>query len=45
MALPELAPGADFETEFACQTREPVRIVIEVLRPTGDSTRSVEWRP
>ncbi|MCW5962857.1 MAG: beta galactosidase jelly roll domain-containing protein [Bryobacterales bacterium] len=43
--IPSLSPGAVFETSFKCETREPVRIVVEVLRPTGDSTYTAEWRP
>lgn len=44
VAIPDLAPGGEFATIVACQTREPVKIALDVMRPTGDSTRTLEWR-
>lgn len=42
--IPELRPGAEFTAQIVCRTPEPVKVVLEVLRPTGVSTRTLEWR-
>jgi beta-galactosidase len=36
-ALPDLAPGAEHSLELAIQEPKPVRITLDVLRPTGSS--------
>ena len=44
-ALPDLGPGeqASLTVKFA-ETR-PVQVKLDALRPTGDSARSLVWRP
>jgi beta-glucuronidase len=44
--LPHLAPGTETRWELAFGVSEsPVRVHIEVLRPTGFSARSEDWKP
>lgn len=45
VGLPRLEPGGRFEAQIACETREPTRVVLEVLRPSGMATSRVEWLP
>jgi hypothetical protein len=43
--LPHLAPGTETRWELAFGVSEsPVRVHIEVLRPTGFSARSQDWK-
>ena len=44
--LPHLTPGSETRWELAFRGSEaPVRIRLEVLRPTGFPVRSQDWRP
>jgi beta-glucuronidase len=43
-ALPRLAPGQSAEIELPVGERAPTRIVVDVLRPTGFSALTAEWR-
>ena len=45
-AVPELAPGksADLELRFS-RPEVPLRVCFDVLRPTGFSAHSVDWKP
>jgi beta-glucuronidase len=39
--LPDLPPGAEHSVELALRETKPVRITVDVLRPTGFSARTV----
>jgi beta-glucuronidase len=43
-ALPRLAPGESAEVELPVEEAAPSRIVVDVLRPTGFSALTAEWR-
>src|SRR5262249_51547118 len=46
VTLPHLAPGSETRWELAFSVSEsPVRVHIDVLRPTGFSVRSEDWKP
>ncbi len=46
VTLPHLTPGSDTRWELAFGVSEaPVRVHIDVLRPTGFSVRSQDWKP
>jgi len=46
MALPHLKPGGETNWELTFQTSEaPVRLQVDVLRPTGFSVWSRDWTP
>jgi len=46
VTLPHLTPGSETRWEFAFSVSEsPVRVSIDVLRPTGFSARSQHWEP
>jgi beta-glucuronidase len=45
VALPKLAPGESAEVELPVEEAAPSRIVVDVLRPTGFSALTAEWRP
>jgi beta-galactosidase len=42
--LPDVAPGEQANATFAFAETTPLRVQIDVLRPTGHSARTVEWR-
>lgn len=44
-ALPALEPGQEATLQIAFQERMPLRVQIDLLRPTGFSARSAVWRP
>ena len=44
-ALPDLPPGHDATVQLAFTTQSPARIEVDVLRPSGISTLTTEWRP
>jgi beta-glucuronidase len=44
VALADTAPGSEARAVFSFAETSPDRIQIDVLRPTGFSARSVEWR-
>jgi len=44
--LPEVAPGKELELRLAfTQTTTPLHIRFDVLRPSGLSARSMDWKP
>jgi beta-glucuronidase len=43
-ALPRLAPGESAEMKLPVGEQTPTRIVVDVLRPTGFSALTAEWR-
>jgi beta-galactosidase len=43
-ALPRLAPGESVEIALPVDDPAPMRIVVDVLRPSGFSVKTVEWR-
>jgi beta-glucuronidase len=43
-ALPRLGPGESVEVALAVAEPAPLRIVVDVLRPTGFSAKTAEWR-
>jgi beta-glucuronidase len=43
-SLPRLAPGGSAEVELPVGEKAPTRIVVDVLRPTGFSALTAEWR-
>jgi hypothetical protein len=43
--LPDLSPGSAFETTINHATAQPLRIVVDILRPTGVSTKTATWHP
>jgi len=46
VTLPRLAPGSETRWELAFSVSEaPVRVHIDVLRPSGFSVRSQDWKP
>jgi beta-galactosidase len=46
VTLPPLTPGSETRWELAFRESEPaVRVQLDVLRPTGFSVRSQDWRP
>jgi beta-glucuronidase len=43
--VPDLTPGKDASLKIAFTERQPLRICFEILRPTGFSAYSHEWKP
>ena len=43
--LPKMAPGEGLIQEVPFETRNPQRIRVDVLRPTGFSARTTWWKP
>jgi beta-glucuronidase len=43
--LSDLAPGASASAVFEFKEKGITRVRFDLLRPTGDSARSAEWRP
>lgn len=44
--LPDVNPGTEIEVELSfAQTDRPLQIKFEVVRPTGFSARSLDWKP
>lgn len=44
-SLPRLAPGQTAEVELTVDEPNPKRLIVDVLRPTGFSVLTAEWRP
>jgi beta-glucuronidase len=44
VALPDVAPGGQAEARFTLADPHPLRVQIDVLRPTGHSVRTVDWQ-
>jgi beta-glucuronidase len=45
LELPRLAPGGQATVTVTCRQAAPERVVLDVLRPTGDSAATLVWRP
>lgn len=43
--LPRMAPGEGFIQEVPFETKNPQRIRVDVMRPTGFSARTTWWKP
>lgn len=43
--LPDLAPGAKAEAHARFTEANPVRVTAEIVRPTGSTVLTAEWRP
>ncbi len=45
VALPDLGPGKEAVVEIRFMEKAPVRVQVDVLRPTGSSAMTKVWRP
>jgi len=43
--LPRLAPGQQATVTFECRETAPEKVVLDVVRPAGDSAATLIWRP
>ncbi len=43
--LPRLAPGQQATVTLQCRETAPEKVVLDVVRPSGDSAATVIWRP
>ena len=43
--LPRMAPGEGLIQEVPFETKNPQRIRVDVMRPTGFSARTTWWKP
>ncbi len=44
-ALPDLKPGAEARVRLAFASKDVARVQLDVVRPTGFSAFTAEWRP
>jgi hypothetical protein len=44
-ALPVLEPGQEATVRIQFQEKTPARVQVDLMRPTGFSAHTAEWKP